>query len=132
MYTYISSLLDFPPSYPPPFYPSRLSPNTKLSSLCRFLQAMYFIHGRVYIEEGNSNPFQYSCLENPMDGGAWWARVHGVSKSRTRLSNFMNSLTYLVYIQTFNHYSLKSLGPFNLHYCAWESQYSYKVKKIIK
>ena len=31
---------------------------------------------------------QYSCLENPMDGGAWWAAVHGVSKSRTRLSDF--------------------------------------------
>ena len=32
--------------------------------------------------------FQYSCLENPMDGGAWWAAVHGVARSRTRLSNF--------------------------------------------
>ena len=38
--------------------------------------------------EGNGNPLQYSCLENPMDGGAWWAAVHGVAKSRTRLSNF--------------------------------------------
>ena len=38
--------------------------------------------------EGNGNPLQYSCLENPMDGGAWWAAVHGVTKSRTRLSNF--------------------------------------------
>ena len=38
--------------------------------------------------EGNGNPFQYSCLENPMDGGAWWAAVHGVSRSRTRLSDF--------------------------------------------
>ena len=33
--------------------------------------------------EGNSTPLQYSCLENPMDGGAWWAAVHGVGKSRT-------------------------------------------------
>ena len=32
--------------------------------------------------EGNSNPLQYSCLENPMDQGAWWATVHGVTKSR--------------------------------------------------
>ena len=32
--------------------------------------------------EGNGNPLQYSCLENPMDGGAWWATVHGVAKSR--------------------------------------------------
>ena len=38
--------------------------------------------------EGNGNPLQYSCLENPMDGGTWWAAVHGVVKSRTRLSNF--------------------------------------------
>ena len=38
--------------------------------------------------EGNGNPLQYSCLENPVDGGAWWATVHGVAKSRTRLSDF--------------------------------------------
>ena len=38
--------------------------------------------------EGNGNPFQYSCLENPMDGGAWWATVHGVAKSRTQLNYF--------------------------------------------
>ena len=38
--------------------------------------------------EGNGTPLQYSCLENPMDGGAWWAAVHGVSKSQTRLSDF--------------------------------------------
>ena len=37
---------------------------------------------------GNGNPLQYSCLENPMDGGAWWAAVHGVAKSRRRLSDF--------------------------------------------
>ena len=37
--------------------------------------------------EGNSNPLQYSCLENPTDGEAWWATVHGVTKSRTRLSD---------------------------------------------
>ena len=36
----------------------------------------------------HGTPLQYSCLENPMDGGAWWAAVHGVAKSRTRLSNF--------------------------------------------
>ena len=41
-----------------------------------------------YVGEGNSSPPQYSCLENPMDGGAWWAAVHAVSKSWTRLSDF--------------------------------------------
>ena len=40
------------------------------------------------IREGNGNPLQYSCLENPVDGGAWWAAVHEVAKSRTRLSDF--------------------------------------------
>ena len=38
--------------------------------------------------EGNGTPPQYSCLENPMDRGAWWAAVHGVAKSPTQLSNF--------------------------------------------
>ena len=38
--------------------------------------------------EGNGTPLQYSCLENPKDGGAWWAAVHGVPRSRTRLSDF--------------------------------------------
>ena len=43
-----------------------------------------------YVEfrEGNGTPLQYSCLENPMDGGAWKAAVHRVSRSRTRLSDF--------------------------------------------
>ena len=40
------------------------------------------------IGEGNDTPLQYSCLDNPMDGGAWWAVVHGVVKSRTQLRDF--------------------------------------------
>ena len=42
---------------------------------------------RTYYREGNGTPLQYSCLENPMDGGAWWAAVHGVAESWTRLRN---------------------------------------------
>ena len=38
-------------------------------------------------DEGNGTPLQYSCLENPVDRGAWWAVVRGVAKSRTQLSN---------------------------------------------
>ena len=38
--------------------------------------------------EGNGTPLQYSCLENPMDGGAWWAAVHRVANSRNQLSDF--------------------------------------------
>ena len=47
------------------------------------------------IGEGNGNPLQCSCLENPMDGGAWWATVHGAAKSRTRLSNFTFTFTFI-------------------------------------
>ena len=41
--------------------------------------------GMAFIGEGHGNPLQYSCLENPMDRGAWWAMVYTVTKSRTRL-----------------------------------------------
>ena len=41
--------------------------------------------------EGNGNPLQYSCLENPVDIGAWWAAVHGVAQSRTRLKRLSSS-----------------------------------------
>ena len=44
--------------------------------------------GWVFIGEGNGTPLQSSCLESPMDRGAWWAAVHGITKSQTRLSNF--------------------------------------------
>ena len=47
--------------------------------------------------EGNGNPFHYSWLEYPMDRGAWWATVHGVAKSRTRLSGF--TFTFIVALQ---------------------------------
>ena len=45
--------------------------------------------------EGNGDPLQYYCLENPMDRGTWYATVHGVAKSWTRLSDFIYLLTYL-------------------------------------
>ena len=66
-------------------YPLRLSQSTGLSSLCQTADSHWlsFLH-----REGNGTPLQYSCLENPMDGGAWWAAVHGVEKSQTRLSDF--------------------------------------------
>ena len=48
----------------------------------------YYLDDILLDGDGNGTPLQYSCLENPMDGGAWWAAVHGVAKSRTRLSDF--------------------------------------------
>ena len=45
------------------------------------------------LEKGNSYPLQYSCLENSMDGGAWWATVHGVAKSQTPTEQLTHSLS---------------------------------------
>ena len=56
----------------------RLNCSTVLRDLCRALG------------EGNGTPLQYCCPENPMDGGAWQAAVHGVAKSQTRLSDFIS------------------------------------------
>ena len=48
----------------------------------------------VFLGEGNGTPLQYSCQENPMDGGAWKAAVHGVAEGRTQLSNFTFSFHF--------------------------------------
>ena len=49
----------------------------------------WFVYAlKTYNRQGNGNPLQYSCLENPMDGGAWGVAVHGVTNSQTRLSDF--------------------------------------------
>ena len=59
--------------------------------------------------EGNGNPLQYSCLENPMDRGAWWATVHGVAKSLTQLSTHTRT------------WFLKRV--FQGTFCSWKSSY---------
>ena len=46
-------------------------------------QLLKLKNSRITDGEGNGTPLQYSCLENPMDGGVWWTAVHGVAKSRT-------------------------------------------------
>ena len=56
---------------------------------------MFFLDSaRLFSGEGNGTPLQYSCLENPMDTGAWWAAAHGVTKSQTRLSDFTFSFHF--------------------------------------
>ena len=55
---------------------------------CNFIVVLICISLMTNIGEGNGIPLRYSCLENPMDRGAWSAIVHGVAKSRTRLSDF--------------------------------------------
>ena len=51
----------------------------------------------------NSNPLQYSCLENPMDRGAWQARVHGVAESETSTNKHTNAKGYIVYDSIYTH-----------------------------
>ena len=74
-------------------------------SLSLSLYIYIYIYG-----EGNGDPLQYSCLENPMDRGAWWAAVHGVAKSRTRLSDF----TF-----TFHFHALGKETPTHSSVLAW-------------
>ena len=62
----------------------------------------------MFFGEGNGNPPQYSCLENSMDGGAWWATVHGVAKSQTGLSNFTFFLSFLLILP---HQILPNIQP---------------------
>ena len=63
----------------PFLYPSSLSIHLLLGT---------YVAPMSLLREGNGNPLQYSCLENLMDGGAWWAAIHGVTNSWTRLSDF--------------------------------------------
>ena len=66
----------------------QVSPSPSLFSLWLCVDLNFLVG------EGNGTPLQYSCLENPMDGGAWWAAVHGVARSRTRLSDFTFTLHF--------------------------------------
>ena len=67
------------------------------------------------VGEGHGNSLQYSCLENPMGGGAWWATVCGVAKSRTRLSNFTFAL--INYFNPFKNNYNKSFASGKEHTC---------------
>ena len=54
-------------------------------------ERLHFHFSLLCTGEGNGNPLQYSCLENPRDGGTWWAAVYGVAQSRTRLKRLSSS-----------------------------------------
>ena len=69
------------------------------------------------IGEGNGNPLQCSCLENPRDGGAWWAAVYGVTQSRTRLKWLSSSSTHThIYMYIYIYMYCAMLSHFN---CVW-------------
>ena len=57
-------------------------------------ELLHFNFSLSCIGEGNGNPLQCSCLENPRDRGAWWAAVYGVAQSRTRLQGLSSSIVY--------------------------------------
>ena len=61
---------------------------TRRTFVDKVMSLLFNMLSRLVIREGDGAPLQYSCLENPMDGGAWWAAVHGVARSRTQLSDF--------------------------------------------
>ena len=84
---------------------SRVSSNTTV-------QKHQFVGAKLSFGEGNGIPLQYSCLENPMNGGAWWAAVHGVTKSQTRLSDF----TF-----TFNFHALEKEMATHSSVLAWRT-----------
>ena len=65
--------------------------------------------------EGDGTPLQYSCLESPMDRGAWWAAVHGVAKSRARLSDF---------IFTFHFHALEKEMATHSSILAWKTPWT--------
>jgi len=86
----------------------------------------------MYLGEGNGNPLQYSCLENPMDGGAWWGAAYGVTQSRIQLEQLSSSsggvyvspyiYVYCLYLCSVvsNSLRLHELQPTRL-LCPWNS-----------
>jgi len=69
--------------------------------------------------EGNRNPLQYSCLENPIDRGAWWAAVHGVAKSRTQLSDFTSLHFFFIIILDYIIISRIQVGGKDTNHFTW-------------
>jgi len=75
-------------------------------------EQLHFHFSLSCIGEGNSNPLQCSCLENPRDGGAWWAAIYGVAQSRTRLKQLISSSSSFQW----NSYSICStIGDITIH-----------------
>ena len=84
--------------------------NIYLINMETYSQSWYKGIYMILCGEGSGTPLQYSCLENPMDGGAWWAAVHGVTKSRKQLSDF---------IFTFHFHALEKEMAIHSSVLAW-------------
>ena len=84
-------------------------------------ERLHFHFSLSCIGEGNGNPLQYSCLENPRDGGAWWAAIYGVTQSRTWLKWFSssNNLAFIpvwLFLKTMKYFTVIL---FSLNFVAW-------------
>ena len=77
-------------------------------------ERLHFHFSLSCIGEGNGNPLQYSCLENPRDGGAWWAAVYGVAQSRTRLKQLSSSSSRHKPILQLSSFSSRHRNGFSL------------------
>ena len=82
---------------PPTLQADSLPPEPSGKKTYYYYRMIIYIMKLVLCGEGNGNPLQYSCLENSMDGEAWWATVHGIANSWTWLSNFTGSLITYCY-----------------------------------
>jgi len=87
-------------------------------------ERLHFHFSLSCIGEGNGNPLQCSCLENPMDGGAWWATIFGVTQSRTRLKQLSSSISEEVL------YSLLSLSLGNFLILRWNHVLQLNIKTL--
>ena len=77
-------------------------------------ERLHFHFSLSCIGEGNGNPLQCSCLENPRDGGAWWAAVYGVAQSRTRLKQLSSSSSRHKPILQLSSFSSRHRNGFSL------------------
>ena len=77
------------------------------------IQLSFAVECKKAIGEGNGTPLQYYCLENPMDGGAWWGTVHGVAKSQMRLCNF-----------TFTFFLSSTMCQSYVRYAVWTQRWN--------
>ena len=76
-------------------------------------ERLHFHFSLLCIGEGNGNPLQYSCLENPRDGGAWWAAIYAVAQSRTRLKRLSSSSSSRQHIKKQRHHFPTKIGIVN-------------------
>ena len=89
-------------------------------------EQLHFHFSLSCIGEGNGNPLQCSCLENPKDGGAWWAAVYGVTQSRTRLKRLSSSSSSIKVNTQSNGIKSPEINP-----CAYDYMLSDKDAKTM-